>query len=121
MYQIWLLPDEQNAEPTYQENLNVEGDMPRNAFKLMVSPDGGGNTMRIRQDARLSIGHFDAGSKIGQDLDKDRKYWIQIAHGHVTLNGVPLTTADGMGLSGESLLTLSADSDAHILFFDMAA
>lgn len=121
LYQIWLLPNERDAKPTYQEDLNIGADIPRNELVPVVSPDGRNNTMTIRQDAYLSIGHFDKGLELHQSLDSKRKYWVQVVEGNVTVNDVPLTTADGLGLSDESSLSLISDDDARILFFDMSA
>lgn len=116
LYQIWIRPNEKDATPRYKQRLFPNH---KNNFRVVVSPDGVQSSLQIRQDARLSIGHFDAGQTVTQPLDKGRKYWIQVAQGDVMVNNVPLTTGDGMGLSDEDTLDFVAANDAHVLFFDM--
>lgn len=119
-YQIWIEPDEKDAEPRYQQRL-FANDKHKNNFHLVASKNGESNSLKIRQDAKLMIGRFDKGFNLTHDLDKNRKYWLQIAEGNVTINNIPLTTGDGIGLSDENTLTFKADYDAHVLFFDLVA
>ena len=43
-----------------------------------------------------------------------------MASGNVELNGIKLQAGDGASIEDEGLLKLSADSDAHLLLFDLA-
>ncbi len=119
-YQIWIKPNVKDAEPKYQQRL-FRNDQHKNNFFTVASPNGEGSSLSIRQDASLSIGRFDNGEKIEKPLDKNRKYWVQIIQGDATINGVPLTTGDGIGLSDEDALIFIANDNVHAMLFDMVA
>lgn len=119
-YQMWVTPNVKDADPKYQQRL-FSNDQHKNNFFPVITPNGDKTSLSIRQDATLAIGRFDKGQIVAQNLDKGRKYWFQIAHGDVTINNVPLTTGDGLGLSDEETLSFIANDDAHVLMFDMVA
>ena len=117
-YQIWLLPNEENAPPRYHQK---KFDIDYNNLHLVASPDGKDESFQIRQDVNLYIGKFDKEQTMETGINKNRKYWIQIMEGDVTINGMELTGSDGIGLTDEEELHFTSHSDAHILFFDMPA
>ena len=45
---------------------------------------------------------------------------MQVAQGNVSLNGRSLAAGDGAAVSDETLLELTAHSDAEVLLFDLA-
>lgn len=120
LYQIWITPNETDATPRYQQRL-FQNTQHENKFHMVVSPDGKNSSLKIRQDATLSIGRFDKGVTVDQPLDKARRYWLQIAQGDVTVNNIPLSTGDGIGLTDETALSFRADDKAQVMLFDMAA
>jgi redox-sensitive bicupin YhaK (pirin superfamily) len=119
-YQMWVVPNEKDAAPRYQQRL-FQTTQHHNNFHMVISPDGKESSLKIRQDAKMFIGRFDKGHCVEKDLEKTRKYWVQIAQGDVTVNGIALTTGDGIGLSEEEKLDFIANDDAHVLMFDMAS
>jgi redox-sensitive bicupin YhaK (pirin superfamily) len=117
-YQIWIEPNVRDETPTYQQRL-FKNSQHENAFFPVITPNGEGSSLKIKQDASISIGRFDLGQTVEKPLDKNRKYWFQIAEGNVTINNIPLTTGDGMGLSDEDALSFIANDNAHVLMFDL--
>jgi len=119
LFQIWLMPDVENEAPTYQE-LDLGRGVPANTLHPVVTPDGRDGTMRIKTDATLSIARLTGGTRLELPANGNRKTWIQVTRGSIAVDGDVLSEGDGIGLSQESV-TVSANDNAEILVFDMAA
>src|SRR5262249_18747193 len=63
LYQIWLLPERDGLEPSYEQKAFAEAER-RNRLRLVASPDGEDGSLTIRQDARLYLGTLDAGLEV---------------------------------------------------------
>ena len=49
----------------------------------------------------------------------ERRVWIQVVKGNVTINGVKASTSDGLAIWDEQAISIHADSDSEILLFDL--
>lgn len=116
--QIWVMPNVQNQAPGYQQT-TMDAKARHNQFALAISPDGAGDSLRIKQDARLYTGVFDAGVETAFHANTDRKYWLQIARGVAKVNGTDVEAGDGVALTQEDHISVVARSDAEILLFDL--
>src|SRR5919199_2665695 len=63
LYQIWLLPEREGLEPSYEQRAFPEPER-RNRLRLVASPDGSEGSLAIRQDARLYLASLDGGRGI---------------------------------------------------------
>ena len=52
-------------------------------------------------------------------LNAERRVWIQVVKGNVTINGVKASTSDGLAIWDEQAISIHADSDSEILLFDL--
>lgn len=123
LLQIWILPQARGGDPLYQQT-SFDPAAGHNRWQTLVTPDGTGGTLAIRQDAVLQSVRLDAAAAVDVELRPERKYWLQAARGHATLAGdgfeAGLQAGDGIGLekaSGKAIL--QASSDAEILLFDL--
>lgn len=118
-YQIWLLPNEKNAEPSYEQK-SFSGTDRQGRMQLVVAPDGAEGSLTIHQDARMYLGDLGVGEVIVHSLDADRHAWLQVLRGSVSLNGEPLESSDGAAISDESELRIaSASESAEVMLFDL--
>ena len=60
------------------------------------------------------------GERVAYRLKPGRHAWLQVAWGAVTLNGVQLKAGDGVAISEEEGLEVSADDASELLLFDLA-
>jgi redox-sensitive bicupin YhaK (pirin superfamily) len=60
------------------------------------------------------------GQKAEVSLGKDRHGWLQVAKGRGTFNGLEVKAGDGVSVSAESKLVLSAREPLEALLFDLA-
>lgn len=116
--QIWLIPDAQNVTPRY-ETLSAETLDKRGKLALILSPDGSNGSIRVQQDARVYAAHLDGDEQIEYVAKPDRKLWLQVATGSLTLNGEALHEGDGAAIDGGSVV-LEAGRNADVLLFDLA-
>ena len=119
LYQIWLLPEREGLEPSYEQKAFSEEER-HNRLRLVASPDGEEGSLTIRQDARLYLATLDGGREVRHELSPGRHAWLQVLRGAVTLNGTSLATGDGAAVSAEERLEVASPGDAEVLLFDLA-
>jgi quercetin 2,3-dioxygenase len=119
LYQIWLLPEREGLEPSYEQRAFPESER-LNRLRLVASPDGQDGSLAIRQDARLYLATLDGGREVSHGLAPGRHAWLQVLRGAVDVDGVGLAAGDGAALSAESGLTIRADGPSEVLQFDLA-
>ena len=54
-------------------------------------------------------------------MQADRRVWIQVVKGNVSINGQHVSTADGVAIWDEAAISIHADDKAEILLFDLPA
>jgi redox-sensitive bicupin YhaK (pirin superfamily) len=74
----------------------------------------------MHADATLYAGLFDGAESASLALDPQRKGYVHVVRGAITVNGHALRSGDALKLAGESLLTLTAGQKAEVLVFDLA-
>jgi len=116
LLQIWILPERKNLKPEY-EQLEFSDDELRGKFHLVAGPEA---PVTIHQDANLYIARLDKGTKASHLLAGGRHAWIQVAKGHVRLNGTELKQGDGVAISQESEVRVEALGPSEVLLFDLA-
>ncbi len=79
-YQIWLLPEREGLEPSYEQRAIPEEER-HNRLRLVASPDGSDGSLTIRQDARLFLATLDGEREVSHDLPSGRHAWVQVLRG----------------------------------------
>lgn len=118
LYQIWLLPNQKNLTPSYEERRFTE--RKPGEFFLAASPDGRDGSMVIHQDAELYLAAVPEGGEVVHPLRKGRHAWVQVLSGDVEVNGERLTTSDAAAASDERELRFRAERPAEVMVFDLA-
>jgi redox-sensitive bicupin YhaK (pirin superfamily) len=119
LYQIWLLPQREGIEPSYEQKRFDDGGM-TNQLRLVASPDADGGSLKIHQDARIYLARLDDDQQVTHELTPGRHAWLQVLRGGVSLNGENLQTSDGAAVSDEVSLTIRASAAAEIMLFDLS-
>jgi quercetin 2,3-dioxygenase len=118
-FQVWLLPERQGIEPSYQQKTFEDADK-RGRFRLVAARDGRDGAITVHQDVDLYAALFDAGDQVTVTLRPGRHAWIQVARGEIAVNGQVLDAGDGAAISDETTLTVSASAASEVLLFDLA-
>jgi len=117
--QIWIVPAVTGLAPSYEQK-RFPPDQSRNRFLLVGAPEGADGALTIHQDASIYRATVDSGQHLSHRLGAGRHGWLQVVRGIVDLPGGELREGDGVSLSRESSVQLSARSDAELIFFDLA-
>ncbi len=118
-YQIWLLPEHEGIPPSYEQKEFPAAET-QNRLRLVASPGGAEGSLAIHQDARVYLATLEAGTSLSHAIAPGRHAWLQVLRGGVNAGGVKLATSDGLAVSDEAALAISADGPAEIMLFDLA-
>lgn len=119
LLQIWILPNQQSLQPSYEQRTFPLEDR-RGKLQLIAAKDGDGGAVTIHQDVNLYSAVLQKGDRVSHQLQPNRYAWLQVAGGEASLNGYALKAGDGVAVSEAELLNISTDTDAEILLFDLA-
>ncbi|MEQ8466008.1 pirin family protein [Coleofasciculus sp. E1-EBD-02] len=117
--QIWILPDKNGHNPSYeQHNFGIAKNPGQ--FHLIASGDGRENSLTIHQDVNVYAAVLTKRDRITHSFAPQRYGWLQVARGTVTVNGLALESGDGAALNEETDVAIAATTDAEILLFDIS-
>ena len=117
LLQIWIRPDRKGVTPRYAEK-SLAG-APAGVLNLIASRSGRDGSIAIHQDADVWMAKLMAGDRITHDQAPRRHAWVHVAEGEVALNGHTLAGGDGVGISEERAVELTARREAKVLLFDL--
>ena len=116
--QIWIQPNAQGIEPSYEEK-RFSAEEKRGRLRLIASPDQADGSVLIHQDARVYAGLFDGAETATLNVKPGRRIYVQVARGAVTANGAVLNTGDALKLTDAEELVLKQGNQAEVLVFDL--
>lgn len=116
--QIWIMPDQQNIPPSYEQKAFPAPDR-ENRLRLVASGDGSEGSLKIAQQASLFSTRMTAGTNLQHPLKPGRLGWVQVVSGQVKVNGQSLVAGDGLGLADETEIGLQAEQATELLLFDL--
>ena len=116
--QIWVVPNQRGVAPGYQQKTLDQAAL-RAGFSKVIAPEGEAAPLRIHQDARLFIAWPAAGQALRQPLAEGRRHYLHLARGAIQLGRVALRAGDAAMLENESILELTAESEAELLLFEL--
>jgi redox-sensitive bicupin YhaK (pirin superfamily) len=117
--QIWILPDKDGVTPSYEQKFYPDEEK-RGKWRLITSVDGRDYSVTIHQDVNLYAALLDPREEIVHVIPQNRHAWLQVARGQVVVNGQKLVHGDGLAVSNEERLTISADIPVEVLLFDLS-
>jgi quercetin 2,3-dioxygenase len=118
LLQIWIRPNRLGIEPSYEQRYFAAAEK-RGRLRLVASPDGANNSVRIQQDARIFAGLFSGNESASLALAPERLAYVHIARGAISVNGKRLTAGDAIKISEVATLDLANGEQSEILVFDL--
>lgn len=118
--QIWILPDRLNLTPEYEKKEFNPSEM-LNALRLIVSPNGKNNSLRLHQDVNIYQCVLESDRVVNYQMRPSRQVWLQIATGGIEANSLYLKAGDGLAITEEAgILKLKGlESQSTFLIFDL--
>lgn len=114
--QIWIVPDRRGHVPRYEQK-HFSYEEKRGRLRIVASPDGRDESVRIRQDAVVYAGVFDGAERAEHVVAPGRAAWVHVATGAITLNGERLEAGDAAAVGDK--VVLEAGDAAEVLLFDL--
>jgi hypothetical protein len=117
-YQIWIYPDQIGLEPSY-EQMNYHLSDYKNCLFPVASGQGITNTVTFHTDATIYRSNLDFGKELDFKTDQDRKIFIYVKSGDLTVNGETLGEKDQVRIEFETELKLEANSNTDFILIDI--
>lgn len=118
LLQIWIEPDAYGLEPGY-EQIAFAPESLAGQLRVIASNDGRDGSVTIHQDAAIRAGRLNAGDRVSLPLDRERRAWLQVARGRITVKGYPLEAGDALAARFESDLEIEALEASEVVCFDL--
>jgi len=122
LLQIWMLPDQANYQPGYEQKSYTDS-LAKKPLVLVLSRDGKEGTVRHNQDVELYASYFQKSFVETFYIRPLRSVWLQMIAGELTLTKKDkketLLAGDAIAATGDGGLKIEASQDAHFLLFDL--
>ena len=120
LFQIWIMPDEKGLPPSWGTKPFPKEQRSGSFITLASGLPGDTDALPIRANARLVAATLKAGQSTEYHIAPGRKVYLVPASGEIEINGVGAAAGDGVAISDESLLKVSAQQDSEIVLVDVA-
>ena len=119
LLQIWIMPDKDGYEPSYEQKQFTRGDKLGN-LRLVASNDGRDGSVSIHQKANIYAAIFNDGDSAELNLAKGQGVWVQVAKGGiVVVNDTELKQGDGLAIWETDKVTIKGKEEAEFLVFEL--
>ena len=115
LYQIWIKPAHIGVAPRW-ETAEFPKTPVLNKLQLVVSGDGIA-PLQMQQNARIFVGHLNKDTKIEHPIQG--KAYLLISEGDVIVKDLPAHKGDGVAISDEVSVNITAKSDAEVLVIEV--
>ncbi|TDS07548.1 pirin family protein [Sphingobacterium paludis] len=118
--QIWVLPNQRNVEPRYDQlTLNPQDRL--NTFQQVISPSPEDDGAWLHQDAWFSLAKFEDGMEKTYHVKGEGTgiYMFNLS-GHITVDGHSLHDRDGLAITDTNEVTVKAVTEAEFLLMEVA-
>jgi quercetin 2,3-dioxygenase len=116
--QIWIVPNQQNVQPRYQQ-VHFDEASKRGHLRLIISPDGEEGSLSVYQDTKVYAGLFDGDESAQYDLSTNRYAYLHVAQGELDVNGYRFHAGDGARIRKQDSIHFSKGKQAEVLLFDL--
>lgn len=120
LLQIWILPNQQNLAPSYEDGFFTDAQK-QNQWCLLASENAEAGSLKLHQDMRLFACKLDERKALDYALKESRSAYLQVASGSVEIDGKQLTAGDAAMFDSAQTIQIIATDHAEILLFDLPA
>jgi len=118
VFQIWLRATQAAVDPRHEQKRFSTAER-RGELCVVASPDARRGSLRLNQDAVLYSAMLEPGRHVVHELSPRRTAWLHIVQGDATLGDIVLSTGDGVGVTAERAVSLTARVRTEILLLDL--
>ncbi|MBN1605004.1 MAG: pirin family protein [Polyangiaceae bacterium] len=118
VFQIWLRPTAAGLDSRREQRRFSAADR-RGRLRVIASPDARNGSLQIHQDTLICSALLEPGQHVAHEIHPGRSVWLHLVHGEVGLDEFVLTTGDGVGVSAERAVSVTARAATEILLLDL--
>lgn len=116
--QIWIEPKLQNVTPRYQKRSFTEAKR-KNQLTTIVSNEEGTAHCWINQNAKLSLGYFEAGQHVAYSLNPlNKAVFVFAMDGQLVVNGQALERRDSIGLWDTATVQIECPTESRFIVIE---
>lgn len=116
--QIWVLPEKNGLEPSYEQKFFGEERLGK--LRLVASRSGARGSVQIQQDVAMFASVLRDGDRVTHELRKGRHAWLQVVRGAIVVNGTELSEGDGASFDEPTEITIQSVGESELILFDLA-
>ena len=118
--QLWIIPEEQNVTPKYEQKLFNVNER-KNNFQTVVSPQDKlvKGSLGIHQQASIYIGDFDKSESNIHEVAPGKGVYIFVIDGQIDVEGEQLNKRDALGVWDIKSIKITATADSKILLINV--
>lgn len=120
LFQIWIHTAQRDVPPRWEAR-----SFPKKTSNTLIPLVSGReihkdqNPLFIYQDAAIFAGVINSGHSFTQKIEPGRHAYVVVSEGIVEINGHKINERDGVYIKDEHELTITASSNAEIVFADL--
>ena len=116
--QIWVIPPTRGAAPVYEQK-NFSPEQLQGRLRLIASPDGSEDSVRLLEDARIHAALLAEGDQLAHELAPGRLCYVHVATGTAKVQGRELGAGDALMQWNEAGKVEIAGGPCELLLFDL--
>ena len=118
LFQIWIETDSRGEPPRWGQRAFPRGTRAGRWEVLASNTAEADDALLIKADARVLAATIAAGATITLTLDPLRHQYLVAATGQIEVNGTIAAPRDGVAITGETRLSVTALDDAELVLVD---
>lgn len=120
LFQIWIVPDRRGGEPRWDSRPFPKADRAGRFVTLASGRAEDADALPIRADARVLGALLPAGQNLTYEMRADRHAYLVPATGRIAVDGREVNARDGVAITGEGTISISALADSELVLVDAA-
>jgi quercetin 2,3-dioxygenase len=117
--QIWVVPNQLNVTPRYDEYIVDEAKL-ENQWAQILSPNQNEDGVSIHQDAWFYLSNLEEGNSLEYQLkSRANGVYVFLIDGEISLNDIQLSKRDGLGIWDINDLKIVANQKSRILLMEV--
>ena len=118
LFQIWIEPAARGGAPSWGARPFPKGDRSGRFVALASGFEADEDALRIRTPARVLGATLKAGESVTYETEAARHLFLVPATGRISVNGVEAKARDGLAVTGEENLHITALEEAELVMVD---
>ena len=119
LFQIWIEPNQRQIAPQWAQRRFPKAEREGLLVPLASGRNGDAEALPIHQDAALLGASLHAGQSVTYGLESGRQAYLVAASGLYHVNDTAVAARDGVTISDEERVTITAREDGEILLADL--